>query len=101
MPRLPLTIIALTFPLLLGACTGAPARPNLARECATGLNVAYKELDQARAHGFDGTVEWTKAAGLLTAAKIQQQFGKYPNCIDKVRRARYYLHQAQRSDSGN
>jgi hypothetical protein len=75
MPRLTLTVMTLTLALF--------------------LSMAYAELDRARANGFDGTVEWTKAAGLLTAAKIQQQFGKYPNCIDKVRRARYYIHRAQ------
>lgn len=93
--RLTLPILAIALTTLLSACAGAPARPDQAHECATGLRVAYSELEDARAHGFDGTVEWTKAAGLLTAAKIQQQFGKYPNCIDKVRRARYYIHRAQ------
>lgn len=88
-------LLALSLITFLSACSGAPLRPNQARECASGLSTAYAELDRARAHGFDGTVEWTKAAGLLTAAKIQQQFGKYPNCIDKVRRARFYIHQAQ------
>ena len=95
MPRLTLTVMTLTLALFLSACAGAPLHPNQARECAAGLSMAYAELDRARANGFDGTVEWTKAAGLLTAAKIQQQFGKYPNCIDKVRRARYYIHRAQ------
>jgi hypothetical protein len=32
----------------------------------------------------------TKAAGLLSAAKIQSEFGKYPKCIEKVERARAY-----------
>lgn len=95
MSKLIPTLFALSSILFLNACAGAPLRPNQARECASGLSTAYAELDRARAHGFDGTVDWTKAAGLLTAAKIQQQFGKYPNCIDKVRRARFYIHQAQ------
>ncbi|OBS08607.1 hypothetical protein [Acidihalobacter prosperus] len=95
MPRKSLPLLALALPLLLSACAGAPTHPNEAHECASGLRTAYAELEQARAHGFQGTVEWTKAAGLLTAAKVQQQFGKYPNCINKVQRARYYIHQAQ------
>jgi hypothetical protein len=41
-------------------------------------------------------VDWTKAASLLSAASIQQEFGKYPNCVDKVRRARYYIEQSQK-----
>ncbi|AOU97236.1 hypothetical protein BI364_03800 [Acidihalobacter yilgarnensis] len=95
MSRLSLPLFALALPLLLSACAGAPLHQNQANECSDGLRTAYSELEQARAHGFDGSVEWTKAAGLLTAAKVQQQFGKYPNCINKVRRARYYIHQAQ------
>jgi len=60
------------------------------------LKVAYQELDFARANGFGGTVDWTKAASLLSAASIQEEFGKYPNCVDKVKRARYYIGQSQK-----
>jgi hypothetical protein len=58
--------------------------------------VAYEQLDFAKAKGGRGTVDWTKAASLLSAASIQQEFGKYPNCVDKVRRARYYIEQSQK-----
>jgi len=51
----------------------------------------------AKAKGFDGTVEYTKAASLLGAAKIQFEFGKYPNCIDKVQRARAYIAKSRAS----
>ena len=58
--------------------------------------MAHVELHFAKAKGFSGTVDWTKAASLLSAASIQQEFGKYPNCVDKVRRARYYIEQSQK-----
>lgn len=58
--------------------------------------MAYEQLDFAKAKGFSGTVDWTKGASLLSAASIQQEFGKYPNCVDKVRRARYYIEQSQK-----
>jgi hypothetical protein len=79
--------------LLLAATAGCAGNPNssLADQCENGLKVAYRELDFAKASGFEGTVEYSKAAGLLTAAKVQQEFGKYPNCIDKVQRARAYI----------
>lgn len=79
----------------LAACTGAATNPGLARQCEQGLSTAYGELDYAKTKGFGGTVDWTKAASLLSAAKIQQEFGKYPNCLDKVKRARYYIRQSQ------
>ena len=75
---------------LAAGCAGNP-NGSLARQCESGLSTAYQELDFAKAKGFGGTVEYSKAAGLLTAAKVQFEFGKYPNCIDKVDRARAFI----------
>ena len=80
----------------LAACPGAPRNAGLAEQCESGLKVAYDELNFADAKGLNGTVDWTKAASLLSAASIQQEFRKYPNCVDKVRRARYYIEQSQK-----
>ena len=79
----------------LAACSGAPKNIEVANQCERGLKVAYDELDLAKAKGLSGTVDWTKAASLLSAASIQQEFGKYPNCVNKVRRARYYIAQSK------
>ena len=79
----------------VAACSGPPKDIELAKQCERGLKVAFEELDFAKANGFSGTVDWTKAASLLSAASIQQEFGKYPNCVDKVRRARYYIAQSR------
>ena len=38
----------------------------------------------------------TKAASLLAAAKVQEQFEEYTNCIEKVNRAREHIRQARR-----
>ena len=88
-------ILPILFFLTLTACAGNP-NSSIALQCERGLKTAYQELDLAKAKGFDGTVEYTKAAALLGAAKIQKEFGKYPNCIDKVRRAREYIKVSQR-----
>jgi hypothetical protein len=90
-PLAALMIFSLAF---LAGCAGNP-NSSLARQCENGLSVAYKELDFAKAKGFDGTVEYSKAAGLLTAAKVQFEFGKYPNCIEKVDRARAFISRSQ------
>jgi len=91
------TLIATSLTLVILVSAGCAGNPNssLARQCDNGLSVAYQELDFARAKGFGGTVEYSKAASLLGAAKIQSEFGKYPNCIDKVRRARAYIAKSQ------
>jgi hypothetical protein len=80
---------------LVSACSGNISAER-AQQCADGLKAAQAELEEAKVRGFSGTVAWTKAAGLITGATVQQQFEKYPNCIDKVRRARYYIEQSQR-----
>jgi hypothetical protein len=78
------------------ACSGAAENSGIAQQCENGLKAGYKELDFANAKGFGGSVDWTKAAGLLSAASIQNEFGKYPNCVNKVKRARYYIEQSQK-----
>jgi hypothetical protein len=92
------SLVLLLLVIILATSTGCAGNPNssLAAQCENGLDVAYKELDFAKAHGFGGTVEYTKAASLLGAAKIQSEFGKYPNCIDKVQRARAYIAKSQK-----
>lgn len=78
------------FLFLLAACA---ANPNsaAAQQCSGDLSIAYSELDISKANGFDGTVSYVKAASLLTAAKVQEEFGRYPNCIEKVKRARAFI----------
>ena len=84
------------FAGVVSACPGPPRDPALVEQCESGLEAAYRELDFAKAKGLEGTVDYTKAASLLSAAAIQQEFGKYPNCVDKVKRARYYIEQSQK-----
>jgi hypothetical protein len=74
----------------LYACAGNP-NSKIANQCRNGLTDAYQKLDYAKVNGFEGTVEYSKAASLLAAASIQEEFGKYPNCVDKVKRAREYI----------
>lgn len=87
--------LALGFGLSIaaGACA-AQSTSSQERQCANGLAAAYEELKAAEAAGLSGKVDWSKAAGLLTAAKVQYEFQHYPNCINKVQRARALLKSA-------
>lgn len=76
--------------LVVAGCTGRSGG-EMAERCSRGLATANGELQAAKVRGLGGTANWTKAASLLTAAKIQYEFEHYPNCVDKVRRARFYL----------
>lgn len=85
-------LMALT--LTLGACTSG--RDNTDEEaCRLGLEAADKELSDARAKGFRGGVDIAQATSLIGAAKVQYEFKRYPNCVDKVRRARIHIRNAQ------
>jgi hypothetical protein len=88
-------VLAGVLVTVLAACSGAKS-VDQEIACAEGLDTAFAELDQAKSKGLSGAVAITKATSLLTAAKIQQQFEKYPNCIDKVNRARRYIRSATR-----
>lgn len=89
--------VLLALPLFstLVSCAARPEMARLSMECNYGIDLAYRELDYSASKGLNGTISWMKAASLLTAAKTQQQFEKYPNCIDKVQRARFYISQSQ------
>ena len=87
-----LTVCACLF---LAACSGRIASP-AGQECAETLRIANQELEDAKVKGFGGSIQWIKAAGLLTDASVHQQFEKFTSCADKARRARIYIHEAQK-----
>lgn len=89
-----LSVLFLTSIFLISGCETNPSSAS-ARQCQHGLKKANKELNFAKAKGFSGSVEFTKAATLLTGAAIQYEFGKYINCIDKVKRARRFIKNSQ------
>lgn len=80
--------------VVISGCQTNPASP-AARQCWSLLEKAKQELNIAKVNGFSGTVEYTKAATLITGASIQYEFGKYPNCINKAERARRFIKNSQ------
>ena len=90
-----LTAIPVLMSALAG-CAGDPADRGLGPSCAAGLEAANNELGKAKAAGFSNSVNWGKAASLISAAKIQQQFSEYQNCVVKTREARRLLREIPR-----
>ncbi len=88
----PLALVVLAS--VLAGCSGGKNLQQAAA-CRNGIDTAYKEFSTAKSEGFGGAVDMTKAGTLLSAAKIQEQFDKFPNCIDKVKRARFYIAKAR------
>lgn len=88
-------VIALVGIAMLSACTGEAGERDLAAACRYQLDQAGRELSHAKAQGFGDSVAWSKAASLLAAAKVQQTFEEYQNCLEKSRQARQYLASIQ------
>lgn len=100
MDKLNTAIITIAIAVLSG-CSSIPADSNdpehkLALQCDQGLDKAYAELDFAKANGFGGSWEYTKAASLLGAAKVQSGFGGYNGCIEKAASARAYILESRK-----
>jgi hypothetical protein len=91
----PVAVLVLLPALFAAGCSGRIGG-DVAQQCSQGLDVAYAELEKAKADGFGQAVQVTKAASLIAAAGVQKQFEKYPNCVDKVQRARAYLADVRR-----
>jgi len=82
----------LALGLTLAGCAGKTQNRD---GCAHQLDAAWQELDLAKAEGFAGTVSYSKALSLITAAKTQQQFEAYDGCLKKAERARYYIRESR------
>ncbi|MDH4569630.1 hypothetical protein E8E95_23380 [Pseudomonas sp. BN414] len=78
--------------LLLVGCAGNTVHRS---SCASELDAAWQELDLAKAEGFSGTVSYSKALSLLTAAKTQQQFEAFEGCTNKAEKARFYIRESR------
>ncbi|MFN3770951.1 MAG: hypothetical protein ACK4TD_21480 [Ectopseudomonas guguanensis] len=83
------------LPLLALTLTGCAGKTVYRETCANQLDAAWKELSIAEAEGFAGTVSYSKALSLLTAAKTQQQFEAYEGCTSKAERARFYIRESR------
>ena len=93
MLRQTLRPLACTLFLLTALSCTSNRDSSMALQCKSSLDAAYTEMKDAEAKGFRGAVGMTQAASLLAAAKVQSEFKRYPNCVDKVRRARVYLNR--------
>lgn len=83
---------ALIISTLLIGCAGKQTYRDV---CKREIDAAWQELDVMASSGFSGSVSYTKAFSLLTAAKTMQTVENYDNCVDQSKKARYYMNQAR------
>ena len=76
---------------LVTAACAEPGEASYRPACESGLAEGFAALGKAEARGLKGSANWTRAASLLSAARVQKEFGEYQNCAVKVQSARSYL----------
>jgi hypothetical protein len=85
----------IALPLVVMALAGCAAKTAYRASCADQLDAAWRELDIAKVEGFSGTVSYSKALTLLTGAKTEQQFERFPGCTEKAEKARFYIQESR------
>lgn len=86
------TLIWIALVAALSACSTTGNR----ERCGTLIDAAWKDLDLAKAQGFDGTVSYGKALGLLTRAKANQTVEDFAECEDTASRARFFIAESRK-----
>jgi outer membrane biogenesis lipoprotein LolB len=79
--------------ILLNGCAG---KTQFRSACANETKAAWAELDIAKADGFAGTVSYTKAFSLLTAARTMQTVENFDNCYRHAKDARFYIRESRK-----
>ncbi|MGN0920276.1 MAG: hypothetical protein ACI4NJ_00965 [Cellvibrio sp.] len=59
------------------------------------LDAAWSELSIAKTAGFSGSISYTKALSLITAAKTMQTVENFDNCYNNAKTARFYIRESQ------
>lgn len=89
-----LTLITLSAAVLAGGCAkdkpNEPVRTPL-EECRYQVDEGYKELDRAKGNNPAAAGDVLRATGYLSAAAVQRQMDKYPECIEQAKHARDLL----------
>jgi len=83
-------ILVVVATALLSGCMDA-GDVGLGPACQSGVLAAERALGKAKADNIGKAIDWTKAAALIAAARTQQQFSEYQNCVLKARKARAIL----------
>lgn len=82
-----LNILVVVIVIILSGCMDVADR-GLGPACESTLAAAERELGVAKANNVGRVIDWIKAAGLIAAARTQQQFSEYQNCVLKAEYAR-------------
>ena len=65
-------------------------------DCAHGLENAYDDLNAAKDAGYQSSVSWSKAATMISSAKVKQSHQDFSGCVDDVKQANYLIEQSKK-----
>ncbi len=82
----PKMFVIITLITLTG-CMDAGDR-GLGPACQSNLVAAERDLKSAKANSIGTVINWARAATLIGAARTQQQFNEFQNCVIKAKKAR-------------
>lgn len=74
---------------------GCAGKTNFKSACVAELDAAWDELSIANTQGFSGSVSYTKALSLITAAKTMQTVENFDNCYNNAKKARFYIQESK------
>ncbi len=80
--------------LLLAGCADVGDR-GLGPACESRLAAAENELGHAKANSIGKSIDWARAATLIAAARTQQQFDEFQNCVIKADNARKIIAESK------
>ncbi len=80
-------ILVIITLITLTGCMDAGDR-GLGPACQSNLVAAERDLKSAKANSIGTVINWARAATLIGAARTQQQFNEFQNCVIKAKRAR-------------
>lgn len=95
MPRQKLFVCFSLIALItsLSACAG---KTQFRSACDKEIEAAWSELSIAKADGFSGTVSYTKALSLITAARAKQAVENFDGCYNSAKDARFYIRESRK-----
>lgn len=83
-------LVAVATTSLLAGCMDR-GDVGLGPACESNVVAAERALSHARANRIGKAIDWAKAATLIAAARTQQQFSEFQNCLLKAKKAREIL----------
>lgn len=89
-------LICLSLITLASSLTACAGKTQFRSACDKEVETAWSELSIAKAEGFSGTLSYTKALSLITAARAKQAVENFDGCYNSAKDARFYIVESRK-----